>query len=124
MKFVYFVVSAIGVLVGACSCGSPSAMNPAITLEIVNESSDDIRNAEVRFSESSCKWGTVVRNTSASYISYPHSISSDAEMHWDSGGVHHNEKIDIRHIYRFGDSGDLTFTVYDSHVSAEFRQKS
>jgi hypothetical protein len=99
-------------------------MKPAVEVEMVNESSGDLENAEARFGKYVCKWGWVVKGASKSYMYYPHPITAQTELHWDASGSHRTKKIDLSKVYPPGKSGRLTFTVYDDRVAASFRGKS
>jgi hypothetical protein len=80
-------------------------------------------NALARFGDYDCEWGNVGRTFSKSYLSFPHPITPDTELHWDEDGKHRMEKLDLRKIYPPGKSGRLTFTVYDGRVEVSFREK-
>lgn len=90
---------------------------------MVNQSARDLENAEARFGDHVCKWGSVVKTASKSYMYYPHPITAQMELHWDAAG-HRVEKIDLSKIYPRGKSGRLTFTVYDDRVEVNFREKN
>ena len=98
-------------------------MKPAVEVEMVNELSGELENAEARFAEYVCKWGAVVKAASASYMYYPHPITAQAELHWDASGSHRTKKLDLSKVYGPGKSGCLTFTVYDDRVEVGFLEK-
>jgi hypothetical protein len=99
-------------------------MKPAVEVEVINRSSDDLSNAEARFGEYICKWGSLVRTASKSYMYYPHPIAAQTELHWDAAGSHQVRKLDLSKTYPRGSSGRLTFTIYDGRVEVTFSQKS
>jgi len=115
------VVLLVGLSMLLCACGNNRLFaKPLIEVEIVNDSAVNLENAEARFGEHICRWGIVVRNKSASYMSYPHPITDRVELHWDSRG-HRMHVIDLSNTYMRGKSGRLTFTVSDDRVEAIFR---
>jgi hypothetical protein len=99
-------------------------MKPAVEVEMVNESSGDLEYAEAQFGDYVCKWGFVMRATSASYMYYPHPITTQTELHWDAAGIHRTQKLDLSKVYPPGKSGRLTFTVYEDRVVVDFQEKS
>jgi hypothetical protein len=123
MKLGSLVIGCLFVLVAACGNSGLVGVKPALEVEIVNQSSGDLENAEARFGDHVCRWGAVVKNASASYMYYPHPITTHAEVHWDAAGGHRIEKLDLSEIYPRGKSGRLTFAVYDDRVEVNFRKK-
>ena len=112
------------VLLAACGNNGIAAMRPEVEVEMSNKSSRDLENAEALFGEYTCRWGWVVKATSASYMYYPYPITAKAELRWDAAGKHHVENVDLRKIYQDGKSGRLTFTVYDDRVEVHFREEN
>lgn len=97
-------------------------MRPAVEVEIVNRSSRDLENAEARFGDYACKWGSVLKGTSASYMYYPHPISDQVVLHWHAEGSRRMEMLDLGKVYPRRKPGRLTFTVYDDRVAVSFRE--
>jgi len=120
MKLDALMVGFFCVLLAACGSSGLLAMKPAVEVEVINQSSHDLRNTEARFEDHGCKWGAVVRNTSASYMYCPYPITAQLELHWDVATGHRAEKLDLGKIYPRGKSGRLTFTVYNDRVEANF----
>ncbi len=123
MKLCVFMPGLFLVLLAACGNGELSAMRPVVEVEMVNQSSHDLENAEARFGEHICKWGWVVKAASKSYMHYPHPITPEALLHWDERQGRRLERIDLSKTYPRGKSGRLTFTVYDDRVVTSFREK-
>ena len=107
-------------LLGACSGIGLAAVKPVIEVEIVNQSSRDLQNAEARFGEHACKWGFVGMKFTKSYLFYPHRITGQATLQWDGPAGVRVEKLDLSKIYAPGKSGRLTFTVHDKRVEVSF----
>ncbi len=107
-----------------CGANGFTFTNADVQVAIVNQSSHDLENAEAIFGDYTCRAGIVGKTFSKGYMSYPHPITADTELHWDENGKHRIEKIDLRKIYPPGGSGRLTFTVYDDRVEMNFRKKS
>lgn len=105
-----------------CGC-TAIAGRPAVEVEITNQSSHDLANAQANFGDYACKWGIVGKTFSAIYLFYPHPITADTELHWDEAGSHRVEKIDLRQVYRRREAGRLTFSVLDSGVEVTFQKK-
>lgn len=111
-------------LLAACGGNGLAAMKPEIDVEIVNQSSRNLENAQARFGENACAWGRLVRGATAIYLYFPHAITAQAGLHWDEPSGHRAEKIDLSKIYSRGKSGRLTFTVHEDRVEVGFREKS
>ena len=94
---------------------------PDVDLEIVNRSTESLRNTTAHFDDSICEWGAVGKTFTAAYLFFPNPVSMDVELHWDESSGHRVEKIDLRKIYPAGKSGRLTFTVFDDRVEATFK---
>ncbi len=123
MKLANSVPWLLCALLAACGSSGLSAV-PKMEVEIVNQSSHDLENTRGRFGNYFCAWGRLMKTATASYLSYPHPITPETELHWDVDGKHRVEKLDLRKIYPPGKSGRLTFTVYDGRVEVSFREKS
>ena len=65
-----------------------------------------------------------MKTAANNFLSHPHPIAAQTELHWDEDGKPRMEKLDLRKIYARGKSGRLTFTVYDGRVEVIFREKS
>ena len=117
-----FFISLICGLLAACGNGGLAAVKPEIDVEIVNHSSRDLQNSEVRFGEHICGWGNTGRTFSKIYLFYPYPITFSTEISWDEEGRNRKEKLDLSKIYIPGEAGRLTFTIYDDHVEAGFKQ--
>lgn len=122
MKSIRVLLWLICALLAACGGSGLAAMKPEIDVEIVNKSSRDLGNAEVRFGERVCGWGSVGKTFTKIYLFYPHPITAQAELHWYESGGHRLEKLDLSKTYPTGKSGRLTFTVYDGRVEVNFRE--
>jgi len=122
MKANTIMLSLFCVLLLGCDTDGLTSM-PKIEVEIINHSTRELEYAVARFGKYDCKWGRVGKTFSASYMFYPHPITSDAELHWDEPNGLRMEKIDLRKIYPPGKSGRLTFTVYDDRVEVTFREQ-
>ena len=111
-------------LLTGCSSSGLAGAGPDVTVEVVNQSSNNLQNAKARFGDYACEWGYVAKAGTAVYMSYPHPITAQTELQRDEGGKLRVEKIDLSKIYTRGKSGRLTFTVYDDRVEVNFREKS
>ena len=120
MKILPILTFSLGALVG-CFGGVQKSQGNEI--EITNRSSSDLTDASVKFGDHTCRWGVVGRTFSASYLGYPFPITQDVELKWKSGGLQHEEKINLKGIYSSGQSGRLTFVVLDEGVRATFAEK-
>jgi hypothetical protein len=123
MKIEHFMPWLLCVLLTACGSTGLASV-PKIEVEIVNQSSFGLENAEARFGDYACKWGRVGKTFSAIYMSFPHPITEQTKLRWKENGKRREEKLDLRKIYPSGKSGRLTFTVYDGHVEVSFRETS
>ena len=110
-------------LLAACGTGGLSLTRPTVDVNIVNLSSRDLSNAEVRFGEQVCQWGFVSRGSTAAYLFYPHPITAQAELHWVDIGPR-MQPMNLAKIYPRGKSGRLTFTVHNDRAEATFREDS
>lgn len=119
----FFVCVLCALLFSAASCQLP-AMHPEVDVSIENRSSQDIENVRARFGDFACSWGNVGRTFKAIYGQYPHLITVETELHWDAGGAHRVQKLDLRGIYPTGKAGRLSFTVHDGRVEVTFREKN
>ncbi len=124
MKFVHTISGLLLVMLAACGTSGVAAGRPEVDVEIVNQSSRDLKNALVRFGEFECRWGSVGKALSAGYGFYPHPITQKAELHWDENGKHRTQKLDLSSVFKRGKSGRLTFTVSDDRVDVKFTEKS
>lgn len=122
MKHFSVIAGSLFILFVGCT-NVPAVTKPTIEIEVANFSTDDLENTEVHFDENLCKLGTVVKNTSASFMNYPDPIGTHAELCWDAVGSHQIKKIDLRNIYHQGASGVLTFAVYEGRVEVTFRKR-
>jgi len=111
-------------LLGSCSGGGLSVLKPAVDVEIVNQSTRDLQNAGVRFGEHTCEWGVVGQKMTKIYMLYPHPIPTHAELQWEEPKGRRVEKLDLSNVYRRGESGRLTFNVYDDRVEVSFRAET
>lgn len=110
-------------LLAACSSSGFVIVRPKVEVEIINQSSRDMKNAHATFGEYVCIWGSVIKSTSKGYMYYPHLITAESELHWDEDGKHRMEKLDLRKVYQRGKSGRLSFTVYDGRVEVSFVER-
>ena len=124
MKPKHFFSILLCLLFVGCSSHGPARIVSNVEVEIVNQSSWALENASVYFGKYDCKWGHVGKTFSASYMFYPHPITAKAELHWDEGGKHRTESLDLNQIYSVGKSGRLTFIVRDDRVEVQFHEKS
>jgi hypothetical protein len=98
--------------------------SPSVDVEIINHSSHDFENAKAVFGSFECKWGWVIRTTTAVYAFYPHPITAGAVLSWsEKERGPQSVSLDLRDIYPQGAAGRLTFTASDSGVKASFLKK-
>jgi hypothetical protein len=119
MKPVFYLIFIGMLFVAGCAA---MESRPQVDVEIINKSSHDLENAQAVFGDFACKWGWVVKTTTAVYAFYPHPITASAELQWDEDGKHHVEKLDLRDCYKPGDAGRLTFTVLDGRTEVRFQK--
>lgn len=120
--FAAFACTAFLLLTG-CSVSGLVGVKPDVDVEIYNLTSRNLMNAEVRFEKYACQWGTVAAHTSASYLFFPHLITSKSELHWDLNGEHFVETLDLTKVYRPRSSGRLIFTIHDEKADVSFKEK-
>jgi hypothetical protein len=123
MKLTPLMIGCFVVLLAACGCNGLAATGPVVEVEMYNQSSRDLENAEARFGEHICRWGWVVKTSSKSYMDYPHPVTPKVELHWDAEGTHRVEMLDLSKIYPRGKSGRLRFIVDNDRVSVIFHEK-
>ena len=117
-----FLVGLFCLLLGGCGGSGIAARKLEVDVEIINQSSRDLKNAKARFGDYACEWGWVIKTATKGFGFYPHPITAETELDWDEEGMHRVERIDLRKIYPSGKSGRLTFTVYDGRVEVSFRE--
>ncbi len=111
------------VLVTCCACRSVAGVN--IDVELKNETSGDVREAEVHFGKhfvfgEHCFVG---KGFSKTYIDYPYVEPGKVEVAWTVSGKAQTRPIDISKLIPKGRSGTLTFTIHDDNVKASFKPK-
>lgn len=120
MRIFALLCASIAVLWLGCAI----AGRPGVEVEIVNRSARDLKDAEARFGDHVCRWGSVARKTSASYMYYPHPITSGVNLRWwEEGRGQRSEAIDLIGIYHQGRAGRLAFIVTDEGATATFHAK-
>jgi hypothetical protein len=123
MKPVHLLAGLLCLLLAGCGANGFTLARADVEVAIENKSSHDLENAEAIFGEYTCEAGIVGKTFTAIYLSYPHPITADTELHWNEGAKHRVERIDLRKIYPSGKSGRLTFTVYDGRVETSFKEE-
>lgn len=94
-----------------------------VDLTLKNNSAATLENAELVSTNSICSWGAVVAGGSATYMVFAEPVSSVAELHCVCAGVSRTERLDLSRVYQPGQTGELTFTVYDDRVEVSFAER-
>lgn len=108
----------VGLFIGGCA-----RARTHVDLTLKNKGAATLENAELVSTNSICSWGTVVAGGSATYMEFAKPVSSAAEMHFVRAGVSRTDKLDLGKVYQPGQSGELTFTVYDDRVEVSFVER-
>jgi hypothetical protein len=119
------ILAIITMLAAVVSTGCMTmAGSPKVDVEIVNHSSHDFENAKADFGSFECKWGWVIKTTTAVYAFYPHPITAKAVLSWsEKERGPQSVELDLVDSYPQGAAGRLTFTVSDSGVKVGFRKE-
>jgi hypothetical protein len=96
---------------------------PDIHMQILNRTDSDLSHTEARFGANGCGWGNVGAKGTAYYLYFRDRITPIVEFSWTSNGVSHVEKVDLGESFPARRSGVLRFTVYEDHVTADFRKE-
>lgn len=103
----------------ACS----GTRNQFIDVSVVNSASVDLTDTYVDLSGIRCGWGVVVRNSKKVFSGAKPRDLATAQLHLVQQGKTRIERFDLRSMYRIGQSGELTFTVYDDRVEVSFAER-
>ena len=124
MKLNNLCAGLLCLLLVGCGNSGLVAGTTDVDVEIVNRSSHNLENTQVRFAGKVCAWGRLMKTATAIYLFFPNPITPQAEVEWDEPTGHRAEKLDLRKIYPLGKSGRLTFTVFDGRVDVGFRERT
>jgi hypothetical protein len=110
------IAIALCILLAGCVSGSrPAPMQ--VHLSIINNTGAQIREAQARFYESSCRWGTVAPYREATVLYFPLRFSKEVELTWEESGFKKSRTLNMPPVDPDIRSGHITFTVVEDGVN-------
>jgi hypothetical protein len=86
-------------------------------LSIINNTGAQIREAEARFYDSVCRWGTVAPYTEATVLYFPLNFSETVELTWEESGFKKSRTLNMPGLDPNIRSGHITFIVVEDGVN-------
>jgi hypothetical protein len=120
MNLLIFLCLIAALSLSSCGTGSADRYKRTIDIEAVNRTSVDLRNLEMVFHNSICRWGVLIRNASATYAFFPLPSGQEAELHWIAGESKKSQKVDISLMHSSDAPGRLTVTILDDDVRLDY----